>query len=142
MAEVLYHYERRGRSARTIAALVAVWAGLVLIWLGLGASVWVIGGLALFTLPALWDVLRDSRSTLTLSDGQIAWDAAFSSGVRCDVDHVRLNRRFDGSMKVHLVHIGGATTRLPPDVVPPVDAFEAALAQAGLPAQRHPFLPF
>ena len=142
MDGVIYYYERRGRSTRTIATLIVVWGALLLIWIGLNASPWVIAALALFTLPALWDVIRDSRATLTLSEGRIAWQAAFSEGDRTDIDHLRLNRRFDGSMKVLLVHVGGATTRLPPDVVPPVDAFESALKQAGIPSQRHPFLPF
>lgn len=139
---MIYTFEKRGRTPFTVFALLAIWGGLFLIWLGLGASIWVIGGVALFTLPAFWDVIRDSRATLTISKGRIAWDAAFSSGDRSDVDHVRLNRRFDGSMKVLLVHVGGATTRLPPDVVPPVEALEKALAKADIPTQRHPFLPF
>jgi hypothetical protein len=62
-------------------------------------------------------------------------------GDRSDVDHVRLNRRFDGTFKVTLVHVGGATTRLPPDIAAPVGPFEAALKEAGIAAQRHPFSP-
>lgn len=137
-----YHFERRARSPRNVAFLTTVWVGLAAVWIGLDAAWWVVVALAMFTLPAVWDIARDARSSVTVSTGCITWQGAFSEGQRKDVDHVRMNRRFDGSMKILLVHVGGATTRLPPDISPPPDAFEAALVAANIPVQRHPFSPF
>lgn len=125
-----------------IVMLLVVWAAIDALYTFLDMSIWIAIVLGAFTLPALWDVIRDTCVSVQVWDGRIAWHATFSEGDTTDIDHVRLNRRFDGSMKVTLVHLGGATTRLPPDITPPVEPFEAALKEAGIPSQRHPFLPF
>lgn len=125
-----------------VAALGAVWIMIALLCIALDMTFWIAVVMAAFTLPALWDVIRDSQSSIEVWPNRITWNAAFSDGDVSDINEVRLNRRFDGSMKVILVHIGGKTTRLPPDIAPPVAAFEAALDEAGIAHQRHPFLPF
>jgi len=136
-----YRYERRARRPSSIVMIVAVWGALAALWMTLDLAWWIAATLAAFTLPALWDILRDGRSIVEVSPNRIAWQGALSAGARTDIDHVRLNRRFDGSVKILLVHIGGATTRLPPDIAPPVAAFEKALHDAGIASQRHPFSP-
>ncbi|MCF2870243.1 hypothetical protein L0664_04115 [Octadecabacter sp. G9-8] len=118
-----------------------IWAGLFALWAGLDMATWIALFLAAFTLPALWDIIRDPRNTIEVWPNRIVWSSTLGQGDRTDVDHVRLNRRFDGTFKATLVHVGGATTRLPPDIAPPVDAFEAALKDAGIASQRHPFSP-
>lgn len=139
---MIYRFERRARKTSTVLALALIWAGLVALWVSLDMAWWIFAVLSALPLPALWDVIRDARSSIEVWPGRIVWRAAFSDGDRSDVDHVRLNRRFDGSMKVLLVHVGGATTRLPPDIAPPADRLESALKDAGIPAERHPFSPF
>lgn len=105
-------------------------------------ATWIALILLAFTLPALWDVVRDAHGVIEVWPNRIVWNTAFGKGDRTDVDHVRINRRFDGTMKMMLVHVGGATTRLPPDIAPPITEFEAALRSAGIATQRHPFSPF
>lgn len=139
---MIYRFERRARKTSTLLSLALIWAAFIALWIGLDMAWWILTVLAAFTLPALWDVIRDARSEIEVWPGRIVWRAAFSDGDRSDVDHVRLNRRFDGSMKVLLVHVGGATTRLPPDIAPPADLLETALKDAGISAERHPFFPF
>lgn len=139
---MIYRFERRARNASAVMMLAVIWATLLGLWIALDLAWWIVAFFGALTLPALWDVMRDARATLEIWPGRIVWTAAFSSGDRSDVDHVRLNRRFDGSMKVLLVHEGGATTRLPPDIAPPADKLERALSDAGISAERHPFFPF
>ncbi len=139
---MIYSFERRARRLATVLTLASIWLGLIALWGLLDMALWIALLLAATTLPAVWDMIRDARATLEIWPGRIVWAAAFSIGDRSDVDHVRLNRRFDGSFKVILVHIGGATTRLPPDIAPPADGLETALHQAGIAVQRHPFSPF
>lgn len=138
---MIYEFERRGRRPATILIVVAIWIGLLALWVFLSMAVWIVLLLVAFTLPALWDIIRDPRGTVQVWPDRIVWSSTLGRGDRTDVDHVRLNRRFDGTFKVTLVHVGGATTRLPPDIAPPVDAFEAALQQAGIATERHPFSP-
>jgi hypothetical protein len=136
---MIYHFERRGRRPATALCVVAIWAGLFAIWVGLDVTIWIIAAVTLFTLPAVWDLIADPRGTIEIWQNRIVWSSTLGQGDRSDVDHVRLNRRFDGTFRVTLVHIGGATTRLPSDIAPPVTDLEVALKDAGIATQRHPF---
>lgn len=138
---MIYRFERRGRRPATVLAVAAVWAGLLVLYITLDMAPWIVLFLAAFSLPAVWDLIRNPSAVLEVWPKRIIWASPLGSGDRSDVDHVRLNRRFDGAFKVTLVHVGGATTRLPPDIAAPITAFEDALKQAGIPAQRHPFSP-
>jgi hypothetical protein len=113
-----------------------------LAWLVFSVAWGIAAILLAFTLPALWDVIRDNRAWVEVWPNRIVWASALRGGDRSDIDHVRIDRRFDGGMKITLVHVGGAHTRLPPDIAPPVDVFQTALKDAGIVAQRHPFSPF
>ena len=136
---MIYRFERRGRSFSTALSVLAVLVVILLLWVVLDLAIWIAAILAAFALPALWDLIRDPRGTLEVWPGRILWASTLGRGDATDIDHVRLNRRFDGTMKVTLVHVGGATTRLPPDIAAPVAQLEPALAKAGIATQRHPF---
>ncbi len=139
---MIYRFERRGRTPRAMGILAVCWLALVVLRLGLSlAWGWLALG-ALATLPLAWQIAWDKVTWLEVHRGRIAWSSALRSGDRADIDHVRINRAFDGGFRVTLIHPGEAQTRLPPDVVPPVNAFEAALQEAGIASQRHPFAPF
>ena len=139
---MIYKFERRGRSTGSLIILGLIWAGIATLVIVLNLAWWLALVLVAFTLPALWDYLRNSIAEVEVWPNRLVWRGAFSEGDRSDIDQVRLNRRFDGSVKILIVHVGGATTRLPPDIAPPIAAFEAALTEAGIKAQRNPFLPF
>ena len=139
---MIYKFERRGRSTGSLIVLGVIWAVTITLTLLLNLALWIAAALLVFTLPALWDYIRDSKAEIEVWPNRLVWRAAFSDGDRSDIDHVRLNRRFDGTVKVLLVHVGGATTRLPPDIAPPIAPFESALNVAGITTQRNPFLPF
>jgi hypothetical protein len=124
-----------------VLAILAVWGCVFLAWLVFSLA-WEIPAILLaFTLPSLWDIIRDNRAWVEVWPNRIVWASALRGGDRSDIDHVRIDRRFDGGMKITLVHVGGAHTRLPPDVAPPIDVFQTALKDAGIVAQRHPFSP-
>jgi hypothetical protein len=139
---MIYRHERRGRSWGVVLPLLGVWAAICALWIGLGAAWWIVVIAVTFTLPALWDVVRDTRSWVEVWPKRIVWGSALRGGDIADIDHVRLDRRFDGGMKITLIHVGGTHTRLPPDVSPPIETFQQALKDAGIPAQRHPFSVF
>ncbi len=136
---MIYRFESQARQTSTIVKLLLLWGITLCLWVALDATLWIVAGLALFSLPVLWDVVRNTTVELEVWPGRIVWSSSLKNGDRADIDHVRLNRRFDGSMKITLVHVGGSQTRLPPDVSPPIDAFETALKDAGIAVQRHPF---
>ena len=136
---MIYRFERRGRRWGVVLPLVGVWIIILILWASLDAVWWIMAIAITFTLPALWDVIKDNRAWVEVWPARVVWGSALRGGDRADIDHIRLDRRFDGGMKITLVHVGGAHSRLPPDVTPPVDDFQAALKEAGITAQRHPF---
>ncbi|WP_296761940.1 hypothetical protein [Sediminimonas sp.] len=131
----------RARRPRTVLVLLAVWAALAALWWGLNAAWWIVAALALFTLPALWEVLTDRRAALRLEDGMLHWQ----NGPRGDrvsldaLDHVRFDTRLDLSVRVTLVLRDGRRIRLPHPCLPPHRALEAALDAAGVTTRRHHF---
>ena len=139
---MIYTFERSGRRTGSPIILALIWAVVIALIFMISFSPWIAAVLLAFTLPALWDYVRNSKAEVEVWPNRLVWRAAFSNGNRSDIDHVRLNRRFDGTVKVLIVHVGGATTRLPPDIAPPIAAFEEALKEAGITTLRNPFLPF
>lgn len=139
---MIYQHETRGRSAKALLVVAAVWGGVALLWITLSIAWWIAALILLMTLPAIWDALRDRRATLEIWPGRVVWASALRQGDRADLDHIRLSRRFDGSLKITLIHPGGAHTRLPPDITPTLADLEQALTAAGIATQRHPFSPF
>ncbi|KMK67860.1 hypothetical protein [Puniceibacterium sp. IMCC21224] len=134
-------YTAPTRSWRGCVALITLWTVLVYGYLQFGAEGWIVGTLALFTLPAAWDLCVGRAAGLTLTPETMEWH---SGRVRDrvalnDIERVRLDRRFDLSMRVTLVLHDGRKQRLPQDVLPPSDQLQPALAAQGVQTERHPF---
>lgn len=139
---MIYRHERRGRRPSTLIKLSIVWGILVLGLTMLDMAWWIAAIGVAITLPALLDYIRDTRTWVEVWPGRVVWKSALTSGDCTDIDHIRLDRRFDGGMRITLIHKGATHTRLPPDITPPVDALQDALKTAGLSAQKHPFSVF
>lgn len=119
--------------------MLGSWAALAILWVVFDMATWITVVFVAFTLPALWDVIADKQSWVEVHGGRLIWASPLGNNDVKDIDHVRINRRFDFGFRITVVHVGGATTRLPADLVPPVNTFEAALGKAGIAVQRHPF---
>lgn len=136
-----FRFTRTGRTRRTALALVAVWAAMGAAVLVLDAALWVMAVPALFTLPAVWDLVSDRRAGLALDEDRIRWHAGRAEGevVFGQIDRVRFDTRLDLSVKVTLVLRSGRRIRLPQESVPPWRTLEAALEARGLRTERHHF---
>ncbi|OAN66027.1 hypothetical protein A8B83_19560 [Rhodobacteraceae bacterium EhC02] len=141
MTQPLLDHRITGRNRRTALALAGVWIILVLLLVVLDAAGWIVAGLALFTLPALWDLLSDRASGLRLTRQDLHW----FSGAKADtiplarIKAVRLDRRLDLSYRVSVVLHDMRRIRLPQDCVPPIPVLQDALTHAALPVERHLF---
>lgn len=140
-AEAVFRFERRGRRPAAFAAIAAVWAGLGAAWIWLEAAAGILAILGAFTLPALWDILRDRRAGLEIGPDGIRWyaGAQHATASWSEVDHVALDRRLDFSVRVSLVLRGGRKIRLPQESSPPPHQLEAALTARGLRCIRSSF---
>lgn len=136
-----YVFDRQGRSWGALLVVLAIWAALLAGWTWLDASPVVLGAVALFTLPALWDFWRNPRSGLRLGDGAIRWYSGRRQGHvdLCDLDRVRFDTRLDLSVRITLILTSGRKIRLPYEASPPHRAFEEALNRAGIRSERHHF---
>lgn len=136
-----FTHHAQGRSRTTALVLLASWAGLLGLWLGLGAAGWIVLALGAFTLPALADLIRNPTAHLRLDDTTLRW----SSGRRqlrlrlAEIDHIRLDTRLDLSVRATAVLVSGARLRLPFECTPPHHAFEAALTARGVAVKRFHF---
>ncbi|WP_372892752.1 hypothetical protein [Rhodosalinus sp.] len=139
-----FRFARTGRTRRTALVLVAVWAVIVALVVLLDAALWVVAIPALFTLPAVWDLVSDRRAGLALEDDRIRWHAGRAEGevVFGQIDRVRFDTRLDLSVKVTLVLHSGRRIRLPQESLPPWRTLDSALAERGLRTERHHFALF
>ena len=136
-----YAFDRRGRTPRTGLALALAWAGLAVLALHFDAAPWLIALLAVPTLPAAMDLLRDPVWSLRLTDRALIWQMpGHETSIPLDqIETVRLDTAWDFSVRATVQLRDGPPQRLPPACMPPHRDFEAALLAAGLRTERHHF---
>ncbi|MDF1729236.1 MAG: hypothetical protein P1U53_15970 [Sulfitobacter sp.] len=136
-----FTYHQRARSKRLAVILGAVWLALAWAWGALDASPWIILFLAAFTLPALWDLVRDPAAGLTLDDETLRWHSGRRKAELPleEIAHIRLDTRLDFSVRATAVLQTGRKVRLPFESTPPHRPFEEALMARGLKVERHHF---
>ena len=136
---VPYRYLRQGRSRRALAAVLVFYALLIALILMFQASLWLMGALALTTVPTLWELWRNPQAGLELSAAGITWFTGRRQGQVSlpELDHIRLDTRWDFTVRATLVLSSGQ--RLPFECMPPHRALEAAALQLGLRTERHHF---
>ena len=65
-------FARQSRNPRTVLILICIYAVLIGLMILFDAAWWLMAFLALVTLPALWDVIKDTSAGLELSQGFVA----------------------------------------------------------------------
>ena len=137
----LYSYERSGRSYKAALVVGAVWATLIAAWVWLEAAPWIIILVALFTIPAVIDILRNPASGLELTSDALCWHSGrrHAEVQLAEIDHVRLDTKFDFSVHASVVLRTGRRIRLPFESTPPHKAFENALIAEDIKVLRFHF---
>ena len=136
-----FTFTRHNRAPRTIGVLIAVYVALGALVMLFDAAWWLVVVLVLPTLPALWDILKNTSAGLSLDDQDLRW---FTGGreaqIDCsDIDFFRFDTRWDFSVRVSVVLASGKRIRLPDESSPPHKMFEKALQDAGFRVERHHF---
>ena len=136
-----YSFETNGRNRKTLFALIAVWALILLAIAFLDAALWLMALIAFCTAPALYDLLAGRRAGVGLSDAGLSWFAGRRTGdITWDrISHMRLDTRLDFSVRASAVLTSGRKIRLPLESTPPSEAFEQALSARGIKVERHHF---
>ncbi|MCC1491587.1 hypothetical protein [Cognatishimia sp. F0-27] len=136
-----FRFERQGRRPRVALVIALYWVGLAVLWLGLDAAPWILALLGLFTVPATLDFATDRRDWIEITPGLLRWGSG-----RQEVDvaagriaHVRLERRFDMTMRARVTLDSGKRMTIPQACLPRSEILESALRDAGYSVQHHPF---
>lgn len=136
-----YVYQTRGRNPRTALTVAGVWCLLAVLYIRFDAAPWVLAIVAAFTLPALWDLLRNPPAGLEMNDTTLLW----FSGARdaqipwSEIKLVRLDTRLDLSVRATVVLTSGRRVRAPFEATPPADTLEFELKARDIPVERHHF---
>ena len=136
-----FRFERSARAPRALALIALSLATLVVLLFVVEAARWIAAVLAVLTLPAVIEALRDARATLSLDDAALSW----SSGRRARtvplerIAEVRLATTLDLSQRATLRLDTGESLRLPPECLPPGRSLDAALAARGIAHNRSLF---
>lgn len=136
-----FAFERSGRSYGGAVVVIVVWIALAAAWIWLEAATWIILLIALFTLPAVIDILRNPVSGLQLSADALSWYSGRRSAEVAlnEIEHVRLDTRLDFSVRASVVLQTGRRIRLPFESTPPHQAFEDALVARDIKVLRFHF---
>ncbi|WP_298912973.1 hypothetical protein [uncultured Roseobacter sp.] len=136
-----FSYQHSGRNLKTLCIVLGIWLILALAIIVVEAAPWLMGIIALCTLPALWDLFADPAAGLTFDDRSVQWFSGkrHASLLWSEVDHVRLDTRLDFSVRVTIMLKSGGKVRLPYEATPPHQTFESALRARGIRTERHHF---
>lgn len=136
-----YAHTNYGRNRRTLMTVALIYVALIAAIVLVDAAWWLMATLAMFTLPALWDLYANRSAGVTLTDTDLHW---FSGQRQADIklseiDHMRFDTRLDFSVRVSAVLLGKRRIRLPYDALPPNLEFEAAFKTRCVKTERHHF---
>ncbi|SFU07071.1 hypothetical protein [Sedimentitalea nanhaiensis] len=136
-----FEYTRQGRTSRMAALLTAIYAVLTGAVVLMDAAWWLMAGLALLTLPALWDWYANPSAGVRLTGSHLYWHSGRRHGdlALAQIDHMRFDTRWDFSIRVRAVLTDGKRVHLPFEAIPPHREFEKHLQARGMAVKRSHF---
>ncbi len=141
MNDLPYSYSSCGRRPATAITVAALWAVIAAAYVFFDAAPVFVALVGAFTLPALYDLIANPRSTLTLDQTHLRW-ASWRQQAEIalrEIDHLRFDTRLDLSVRLSIVRPSGVKIRVPYPATPPHRMFEPLAQQAGLKTRRHHF---
>lgn len=138
-----FRFRRTGRNRATLLSVLSIWAALVAAIVLVDAAVWLMGIIALVTVPAVWDLVANPPAGLDLTTKELTWFSGRRTGqlARGEIERIRFDTRLDFSVRATAVLTTGRKIRLPFECTPPHQTFEKALKSHGIRTERHHFLP-
>lgn len=139
-----FSFTRQNRSPRAVLILIGVYASLIGLMIVFDAVWWLMGLLALTTLPALWDIVKDTSAGMELTHDTLRWHTGQRHGELSlsEVDRFRFDTRWDLSVRVSAILKSDKRLRLPDESLPPHRQLEEVLKEAGFAVERHHFTVF
>lgn len=137
-------YTPSARNAKSIA-LIALWLfGLAALHLWFGAIWYIVAGLALPLIPALIEQVRNPTRWFRITADTISWfdGITIQEVPLARVQTLRLDTRWDLSVRARLDLKSGQKVVLPPTVTPDHNELERVAQSLGITTERHHFRVF
>ena len=136
-----YTFQSQGRHPATAITVALIWLALVAAYLFLDAAPLILVVIGSFTLPALYDLGRNPRSTFSLDETNLCWSSGRQEAqiAIAEIDHLRFDTRLDMSVRLTVVRPSGVKIRVPYPATPPHHIFEPVAAGAGITTRRYHF---
>lgn len=136
-----FQFRKAGRNRAALFAVLGIWTALIAAVLLVNAALWLMGLIALVTLPALWELVTNPAAGLDLTQSKLTWFTGRRKGelARGEVERMRFDTRLDFSVRATVVLTTGRKVRLPYECTPPHQLFEKALIAHGIRVERHHF---
>lgn len=141
MSDLPFSYSSQGRRPATALTVAVVWTLLLAAYLLIDAAPLILALLGAFTLPALYDLAANPRSSFTLDATHLRWTSPRQQAqiALSEIDHLRFDTRLDLSVRLSIVRPSGVKIRVPYPATPPHSQLERLAQQAGLKTRRHHF---
>lgn len=139
-----FEFTCHNRSQRTVVILICIYGVLIGLVIVLGAAWWLMALLALPTLPAVWDVARNTSAGMRLDGATLSWFTGNRQGKipLSRIDRFRFDTRWDFTVRVSVILESGKRVRLPDESLPPHRDLEQRLHEVGFTVERHHFRVF
>ncbi len=136
-----FRFSRSGRQPRSVV-LTALAVGVLLVAVFFLQIHPVMAGVfGILLLPAIWDVAKDRKSELTLTENALSWRMG-GRGDAYDLREIeRINTRlsWDFSHKARVLMKTGRKHRIPPPCVPQDGSLDAELEARGVAVEKSLF---
>lgn len=144
MSTVPFVFRREARNYRTAVTLICIYTGLLALIIAVDAAVWLTVLCALVTVPAVIDFITNPSAGIELTDTTLHWHSGRRSGSvdYAEIDHVRIDTRFDLSRRVTLILKSQKRVRLPYEAIPPTPSLEPALTAHAIRVETQNFKVF
>lgn len=136
-----YKFEKRPRTKVSVSMVVGYLVILGLIKLTFQLADVLLALAILIAIPAIYELARNTTSTLTLSKDMLRWTTGRQTGEIAfhTIKRVRFDTRLDLSIKTTVILNTGRKIRIPYACTPPIGAFTEALNSANIKHERHHF---
>lgn len=139
--ESTYYFECDSRSSKAMIGVALYLTMLAALWVVFDAVVWLLVFLGIPAIPALVQLWNNPRSSMTLTARGLSWTNGQRTGEVAleTIDVVRMDTRWDLSVRITFVLVDGTKLRLPPDLSSPHRQLEKELVARGQRVDRRHF---
>ena len=128
------NYENSARSFKSLLILIFYFSFILILNYLVSAHIFVIIFLVLIVLPLAFDIGRNKKSGIKISNKEIIWFSGNFKGqiYLSDISCVELKKRLDLSYRIRLVDQNNNKILLPAEALPRVNTLEQTLKLYGI----------